>query len=208
MSSVWKPDENDGRGHHYYKSPFLTCQACNSITFTEIGDIDSYRSVSVGNDVSTYYCEDDLYYLKRNNNCFEVCFECSRSNHFQIGSKDLTYTLASNSDELTRKKKKFHQSIIVIQKSMRKYQKRLLSKAITRTQVIQHAIKNICASVIQSLFRVIICSKRASVERALLKIKLSFISFLHSNRLQLHIYIAATHSLVFLSFGYSMQSQC
>ena len=35
-----------------YKPPFLICQACNSITFTEIGDIDLYqsnnRTMSVG----------------------------------------------------------------------------------------------------------------------------------------------------------------
>ena len=172
MSSIWKP-KSDFRGYHY-KSPFLTCQACNSITFTEIGVIDSYRSNKYTSAVGRISRYEHDPYLKRNN-CFEVCFECSRSNHFQIGSKDLTYTLASSSDELKRKKKRFHQSVVVIQKSIRKYQRRLLSKAITRTQVIQRVIKNRCASIIQSLFRVIVCSKRARVERSLLKIKLSYV---------------------------------
>ena len=87
----------------FYTSPYLTCEECNGLVYVDAS--------ALRNRIDLKQFEEDWETGERNEGIvlppepLPPCPGCGRTNTFRIGAEDLTLLLASNLEELERKKR-------------------------------------------------------------------------------------------------------
>jgi hypothetical protein len=99
------------------------------------------------------------------------CPGCLKTNTFRIGAEDLTTLLASNKEELARRKRVKKRMIVKIQKFYRAYLARCYGRAARHAILIARMLKARSCAAIQAMARARAGRKRRIVEEALLVIK-------------------------------------
>ena len=99
------------------------------------------------------------------------CPGCGRTNTFKIGAEDLTLLLASNLEELERRKRVQKRKAKMIQNCYRYYLRRRYGRAQRHAIIIRRMLEARCAAAIQAMVRGRMGRRRFDVEKALVVIK-------------------------------------
>mmetsp|Transcript_36145 Transcript_36145/g.53921 ORF Transcript_36145/g.53921 Transcript_36145/m.53921 type:complete len:273 (-) Transcript_36145:1392-2210(-) len=155
----------DFTGDSSYTSPYLTCEACNSILYIDATKLRSRICIGQLKDKS------GAYFNNIPQEPLPSCPECNRAASFCIGANDLTLSLAASEEELKVKKHTQKKMIIRLQRTYRQYLARQFGRAQRYAVLIEKMIKFKCATVIESLLRSGMAKRRFKVELALRVIK-------------------------------------
>jgi len=160
---VHKHDKGPLAKDLFYISPYMTCENCNGLVYV---DAERLRSLMNLKDVEGIGKGPGLLQEP-----LPPCPGCGRTNTFRIGADDLTLLLASNLEELERRKRVQKRMAIKLQKCYRYYLRRRYGRAQRHAILIRRMLEARCACAIQACARGRLGRRRIQVERALVVIK-------------------------------------
>ena len=166
----------------FYISPYLTCEECNGIVYIDASKLRSRLNLNQfervppppkepGMESDEEEEEDPHKQMVIPSEPLPPCPGCHRTNTFRIGATDLTMLLASNVEELARKKRVQKRMAIKLQRCYRYYLARRYGRAQRHALIIKRMLDFRCASAIQAMARGRLGRRRKYVEEALVVIK-------------------------------------
>ena len=145
----------------FYISPYMTCENCNGLVYVDAEKLRSLLSLSGVEGFNEALKQEPL----------PPCPGCGRTNMFRIGADDLTLLLASNLEELERRKRVQKRMAVRLQQNYRYYLRRRYGRAQRHAILIRRMLENRCATAIEACARGRLGRRRIQVERALVVIK-------------------------------------
>eukprot|EP01036_Dinobryon_divergens_P032863 gene32863-42542_t len=145
----------------FHTNPYITCSNCNLINFIDVVVLRTMIAVSDAGSKE----------MRLRNESLPPCLNCGRADCFVIGSHDFSTEIAARSGVAARKSRQELAAVIVIQRSYRRYLKRMYGAALSDAFLANKYLKFIAAKVINAAARGRLGRRTAKTERALLVLK-------------------------------------